>query len=258
MKNTYFPAYELKSEARTAMRGNFLKILYACAMPVIFAGALTALILKLLPGASDSIQLVLRGSFSSIAQQQDYLLDVMDLMSTSFQLVTALLYFLRIGGIFMILSLLRGKKTGYKKLFAFFPGWFSAAVYSLALFAVSLLLGIAQSAAAGLLGDGAAASGAVSLLFMLISLFVSLKFSFTPYILADCGCKKPLSAMKKSWQMASVGTMCNIIALSFSFIGWIFLSLFTMGAGLLYVLPYMETSLAALYGRIKPSEGYNF
>lgn len=245
MKNTYIPIYELKTEARLKMRGNFFRLLYACVMPAIIIAVLTALILNLLPGASESIQLVMRGSFGSSGEQQDYFLDVLDMVGNSFQLVQALLFFLRIGGIFMILSVLRGSKPSYKSLFVYFPRWFAAAAYSLIIFAISFALSFLESETLKVTGDWSMA------VYMLISLFISLKFSFAPYILADTGCKNPIYAIVQSWRMVSVKTMCNIIVLCVSFIGWMLLCVFTMGIAFLFVLPYMETTLAALYERVK-------
>lgn len=256
MKNTYIPAYELKATARRTMKGSFFKLLYACLMPTIVAGAITAVILNLLPGASESLQMVLRGSFASPEEQQGYFLDVLNTAGYSFQLVQALLYFLRIGGVFIVLNLLRGKSAEYKSLFAFFPGWFSAAAYSLLVFAVNFILGYAESALGELMGGSEWIYSLSELFFLIIMLFLSLKLTFAPYLLADAGCRGVIKAIKKSWKMTSCGTMWNIIVLSFSFIGWIFLSLFTMGIGFLYVLPYMDTALAALYERV--NESYNF
>lgn len=241
MKNTYIPIYELKAEARLKMRGNLFRLIYACIMPVIIMGALTALILNFLPGASESIQLVMRGSFASSGEQQSYFIEVLDMVGNSFQLVQALLFFLRIGGILMILSVLRGTKASYKTLFAYFPRWFAAAAYSLIIFAVSFILSFLESK-----------TGEWSMVvYMLISIFISLKFSFAPYILADTGCKNPIYAIAQSWKMVSFKTMCNIIVLCVSFIGWMLLCVFTMGIAFLLVIPYMETTLAALYERVK-------
>ncbi len=245
MRNTYIPIYELKTEARLKMRGNLLNLIYACIMPVIIITALTALILNILPGASESIRLVMRGSFASPEEQQSYLLGVLDMMSNSFQLVRALLFFLRIGGILMILSVLRGKKASCKALFAYFPRWFAAAAYSLIVFAAGFVLTFIEDKASGTAGEW------ISFVCMLASLFISLKLSFAPYILADTGCKNPIYAIAQSWKMANLKIMCNIIVLCVSFIGWMLVCVFTMGIAFLFVIPYMETTLAALYERVR-------
>ena len=47
------------------------------------------------------------------------------------------------------------------------------------------------------------------------------------------------------------GHKFDMFILHLSFIGWIFLSIFTFGIGLLWLLPYMMTAQAAFYQDVK-------
>ena len=72
----------------------------------------------------------------------------------------------------------------------------------------------------------------------------------TPFILKDDPTIDAIDAMKKSWKMTD-GHKAELIGLFFSFLGWIILSIFTLGIGLLLLYPYMQTALAHVYEDLK-------
>ena len=75
-------------------------------------------------------------------------------------------------------------------------------------------------------------------------------YSMTPYILVDNPELSANEAINLSQKMMK-GHKFDLFFLQLSFIGWIFLSIFTFGIGLLWVMPYMMTAQAAFYQDIK-------
>ena len=47
------------------------------------------------------------------------------------------------------------------------------------------------------------------------------------------------------------GHKWSLFCLRFSFIGWIIVSMFTLGLGTLWVIPYEQTATAAFYNELK-------
>ena len=46
-----------------------------------------------------------------------------------------------------------------------------------------------------------------------------------------------------------------LVLLFLSFLGWIILSIFTLGIGMLFLYPYMQTALAHCYEDLKAEKG---
>ena len=79
----------------------------------------------------------------------------------------------------------------------------------------------------------------------------SLSYSMVPYLLADAPDMKVREAMKLSMRMTK-GHKGALVVLYLSFIGWYLLSPFTLGIlALVYVNPYLYTSLAGFYSGLK-------
>ena len=75
-------------------------------------------------------------------------------------------------------------------------------------------------------------------------------YALTPYILIDNPELSANQAINLSQEMMK-GHKFDMFILHLSFIGWIFLSIFTFGIGLLWLLPYMMTAQAAFYQDVK-------
>ena len=75
-------------------------------------------------------------------------------------------------------------------------------------------------------------------------------YALTPYILIDNPELSANQAINLSQKMMK-GHKFDMFILHLSFIGWIFLSIFTFGIGLLWLLPYMMTAQAAFYQDVK-------
>lgn len=76
----------------------------------------------------------------------------------------------------------------------------------------------------------------------------------TDFILKDDPEISAIDAMAKSWKMTN-GHKAELFYLFLSFIGWIVLSLLTLGVGFLILSPYMQTTLAHYYEDLKKEQG---
>ena len=90
-----------------------------------------------------------------------------------------------------------------------------------------------------------------SLLFMIPGIVKGIAYSMTPYILADCPNVRAKDALKLSMRMTQ-GYKADIFVTLLSFLGWLILSAFTFGIlEIVYVGPYMNTTMAGVYEELK-------
>lgn len=75
-------------------------------------------------------------------------------------------------------------------------------------------------------------------------------FSQSFFILADDNSKSIIECLKESANMMK-GHKFEYFVLVLSFLGWIILGLIPLGIGLLWVLPYMNVTVAAYYLEVK-------
>lgn len=78
----------------------------------------------------------------------------------------------------------------------------------------------------------------------------SYSYALTPFILKDETELKYNAAIEKSMRMMD-GYKMKLFLLDLSFIGWMILSILTLGIGLLFLQPYMNTARAAFYEDLK-------
>lgn len=90
-----------------------------------------------------------------------------------------------------------------------------------------------------------------SLLFWIPGIIKALSYSMSFYILADDPSLTASQALEISKEITK-GHKMEIFVLELSFIGWMLLSVITCGIALIYVIPYMETTMANFYQTIKP------
>lgn len=88
-----------------------------------------------------------------------------------------------------------------------------------------------------------------SLLFIIPGLVKAYSYSMTPFIMAENPELSAKEAIARS-QIMMKGHKRELFWLEFSFIGWSFLCVFTMGIGFLFLKPYMETTTAVFYRHI--------
>ena len=84
-----------------------------------------------------------------------------------------------------------------------------------------------------------------SLLLVIPGIIKSFSYAMTPYILKDYPELSPNQAINLSIKMMK-GHKFDLFCLFLSFIGWIFLSILTLGVGLIWLMPYIQTTMAAL------------
>lgn len=89
-----------------------------------------------------------------------------------------------------------------------------------------------------------------SLLLIVPGIIKAFSYSMTWFILEDEPELSPNKAIELSMAMMK-GHKFDLFYLYLSFIGWGILSLFTLGIGLLWLTPYMNTSVAAFYQDVK-------
>ena len=87
-------------------------------------------------------------------------------------------------------------------------------------------------------------------LLFIPGIIMAFAYAMTPYILVDNPEMKAIDAIRKSRSMMK-GHKFDLFFLELSFIGWILLSILTLGIGLLWLVPYMQASIAAFYNDLK-------
>ena len=91
------------------------------------------------------------------------------------------------------------------------------------------------------------------LLFIIPGIIKSLAYSMTPYIIADNPDIEPMDAIDKSREMMH-GNKMRLFFLYFSFIGWFLLSALTLGVGFIFLMPYIQTTVANFYVELRGSK----
>lgn len=89
-----------------------------------------------------------------------------------------------------------------------------------------------------------------SLLFLIPGIIKTFSYAMTPYILEENPQLSANEAIDHSRAMMK-GHKFDLFWLYLSFIGWILLSILTLGIGFLWLAPYMETAQAAFYEDVK-------
>ena len=89
-----------------------------------------------------------------------------------------------------------------------------------------------------------------SFLFIIPGIIKAFAYALTPYLLVDCPELSALQCIKLSNQMMK-GHKFDLFYLYLSFLGWILLTILTLGIGMLWLIPYMQTSTAAFYLDVK-------
>lgn len=90
-----------------------------------------------------------------------------------------------------------------------------------------------------------------SLLFIIPGIVKSYSYSMSMYILAENKGKGALECINESRAMTD-GHKADLFVLSLSFIGWILLGYITLGIAYIWVVPYMQATLANAYESLKP------
>ncbi len=93
-----------------------------------------------------------------------------------------------------------------------------------------------------------------SILFLIPGIIACYRYIMAPYIMAEDPEVGIMEAIGKSKELMK-GYKWKFFCLEISFIGWILLSFLTAYIGLLWVVPYMQTSYAAFYLEVSGQSG---
>ena len=89
-----------------------------------------------------------------------------------------------------------------------------------------------------------------SLLLLVPGFIASFALFLVPYLLKDNPELSVMDTLRLSRRMME-GHKMQLFKLQLSFIGWILLNVLTLGIGMLWLMPYMMTTLAAFYQDVK-------
>lgn len=89
-----------------------------------------------------------------------------------------------------------------------------------------------------------------TLLLIVPGIIKNYSYAMTPYILKDEPQLKYNAAIEKSMAMMN-GHKWNLFCLQLSFIGWVLLSILSLGIGYLWVAPYIASATAHFYDEVK-------
>ena len=89
-----------------------------------------------------------------------------------------------------------------------------------------------------------------SLLFVIPGIIKIFSYAMTPYILEEHPELSANDAIDRSRAMMK-GHKFDLFWLFLSFIGWFILAFFTLGIGFLWLVPYVQTSIAGFYEDVK-------
>lgn len=92
-----------------------------------------------------------------------------------------------------------------------------------------------------------------TLLFFIPGIIATYSYAMTDFILAENPGLTPKEAMARSKALMA-GNRWRLFCLEFSFIGWAFLCLFTLGIGALWLEPYVSASTTAFYRDLVDSQ----
>ena len=95
-----------------------------------------------------------------------------------------------------------------------------------------------------------------TLLFIIPGIIAQMKYSQVWFIMAEDSEISGNDALMKSKKMMD-GFKMQFFLLALSFFGWILLAMLTCGIGLLWVIPYMQTSYAKFYEALKEHHAQN-
>lgn len=86
----------------------------------------------------------------------------------------------------------------------------------------------------------------LTILFIVYTFYIDSTYSLVYYLLLDYPDLSVTEIWKRSAQMMK-GNRLRLIGLDLSFIPWIFLTVLSMGVGILWLMPYMYSTITAFY-----------
>lgn len=91
------------------------------------------------------------------------------------------------------------------------------------------------------------------MLFIVPGIIISYNYALVPFILADNPSVSAKEALRMSKEMM-YGNRWRLFCLQFSFIGWILLTILSLGVGSIWLTPYQNAALASFYRELFPAK----
>lgn len=203
---------ELKKLARSSLKGNWGK--------VVLLTFITFLVTTILP---TIVEIPLSGGFEAWTQE-----DTTPLAGFINLVISLLLIPFSIAIYWFYIEMYRNENPSIGRTFAIYAN----GELSLRLIGLSILIGIFTFL--------------WSLLLIIPGIIKGLAYSQAFYLMKDHPDFGPLELITESRKRMK-GLKWKLFLLYLSFIGWGLLCIFTLGIGLLWLVPYMTNSLAAFY-----------
>ena len=150
----------------------------------------------------------------------------------------------QVGIVKVFLAIYRGEETSVSDVFWGFRNLQRILIGMLPLFGMTLLSTIASNS-----------PSLFSSVLSIAGMVISIGLWMIPYILVDSQDLPPIDAVRLSWRM-TIGHRWEYFLFCLSFIGWVLLSIVTLGIGLLYYMPYWQASLAGYYEEVRQNALY--
>lgn len=96
-----------------------------------------------------------------------------------------------------------------------------------------------------------------TMLFIIPGIIMSYSYAMVNFVMAEHPEMTARQALKESKRMMK-GNRWRLFCLQLSFIGWVFVSVFTLGIGFLFLVPYQQAALAAFYCDVRDRANYPF
>lgn len=243
---------ELRSIARNSLKGNWIKAVVVCLILFSIIGIFTMMIMNILR------LLIYALTNDGINTNFIIIFPIMTLSSLVIGLFFGgpLIY----GFASFFLNLVRSKDAAIENIFDGFKRFWECVrvvlfiflwslIFSLPMFIISFLMTsnvLFQLSEESLIVLSILTSLASIIIFIVfVNIFV--RYILVFYLIKDSEKTKPLNYLKQSKVMMK-GRVFKFIFLNLSFIGWFFLSAFTCGIGILFLISYMNTTFAVFYG----------
>ncbi len=136
------------------------------------------------------------------------------------------------GFVVYFLRLIRNEELGYGRLFDGYKDFLRVFIATF-LYELAMVIGL--------------------ILLIVPGIILGAGLVMTSFILKDDPQISAIDALAKSWKMTS-GHKADLVGLFLSFLGWMILSIFTLGIGFLFLYPYMYSTLAHYYEDLKAQQ----
>ncbi len=237
-------SYELRSDARKALKGNWFIAFIASLIASMVGGLSTGsgsvnvefnFGNSQMPPLDQMVGQVDPDVLEQLLKMYSFMLSWITVMAI-FASIYSIIYFV-IGSAVSVgyskfnVSLIDGKKPRLSQLFESFNKW-TTAVISRILMNIYIFLW--------------------SLLFVIPGIIATFSYAMTPFVLAENPGMSATEAITES-KILMQGNKWRLFCLEFSFIGWYILGALTLGIAYIWVIPYHQAAIAAFYRDIKPA-----